>query len=103
MIAAAAIFVSITIAQIQAPTANAYPVGGVDIQGWCKSQFSATYAVGTTVNPKDALTWKCTYLGVPARNVNMDAACRRQYGSTAWAMLYDRWNAYSWKCWTPSR
>lgn len=73
---------------------------GVNVYGYCLSQFGFKQAVGTTVNPSNAYSWKCTYLGVPlSYGVNMHAACRFTTGrSWAYAGLSNPSNAYSWYC-----
>lgn len=72
----------------------------VDVKGYCLSQFGAKYLVGTTVNPSNAYSWKCTYAGVPLPyGIDMNAACRFTTGrSYSYAGLSDSRNAYSWYC-----
>lgn len=72
----------------------------VDILGYCKSQFSLTQVVGTTVNPSDAYSWRCTYFGVPLPyGIDMNAACRFTTGlNYAYATVSNPSNAYSWRC-----
>lgn len=82
-----------------APTAAAgRQVGGVDVDGWCKSQVSATWASGTSVDRNNAYSWKCTYLGAPWRGIDMNAACARTYGGGAYAGVGNTRDAYSWHC-----
>lgn len=73
---------------------------GVDVYGYCKSQFGFKPAVGTSVNAGNAYSWRCTYFGVPlSYGVDMNAACRYTTGrSWAYAGLRDTRNAYSWYC-----
>ncbi len=72
----------------------------VDVLGYCKSQFSLQNVVGTTVNPSDAYSWKCTYLGVPLfYGIDMNAACRfTTHLSYAYATVGNPADAYSWRC-----
>ncbi|MDR6508066.1 hypothetical protein [Arthrobacter oryzae] len=73
---------------------------GVDVYGYCKSQFNFKPAVGTTVNPSNAYSWRCTYFGIPlSYGIDMNAACRFTTGRYwAYAGLRDSRNAYTWYC-----
>lgn len=83
---------------VQAPVASAAIVGGVDVAGYCASFVANKSLSGTRVNSSDAYSWRCTYAGVNVRGVDMNAACKRQYGSAASALVLDPRNAYTWRC-----
>lgn len=73
---------------------------GVDVLGYCKSQFGAKYLVGTTVRAGDAYSWRCTYAGFPLPyGMDMTRACRSTTGAWwATATLGSSRDAYSWRC-----
>ncbi|MEU7474678.1 hypothetical protein AB0A63_01755 [Lentzea sp. NPDC042327] len=84
-----------TLAGTAAPAAAG---GGVDINGWC---------VATFQNPWHAelvhfhvFGWACQYGQDPGgrQSVDMNAACRRTYGSNSTAGYTSYNNPYSWYC-----
>jgi hypothetical protein len=86
-----------------APTAHAGYLGGVDVQGWCSTlPFQGDL---TTEAPNGAYSWKCVFTppgafagGPTKRDVDMNAACARQYGGGAWAKPLNANDAWSWRC-----
>lgn len=80
--------------------ASAATLGGVDVLGYCKSQFGMKNLVGTRVGSRAAFSWRCTYLGLPLPyGVDMSQACQFTVrNQDAYAVLRDRKNAYSWSC-----
>lgn len=93
-----AMLVGASVVGIVAPAQAA--TTSVDVLGFCKSQFGAQWLVGTTVNPSDAYSWRCTYAGVPLPyGIDMNAACRwKTHLSYAYATVGNPSNAYSWVC-----
>ncbi|MET4159071.1 hypothetical protein [Agromyces sp. PvR057] len=73
---------------------------GVDVQGYCKSQFNAAWLAGASANANDAYSWRCTYAGLRlSYGIDMNAACRWTTKSgRAYAVVGDARNAYSWYC-----
>lgn len=81
--------------------AEAAVVGGVDVNGWCKSTFNLHQIAGARVlDGGNAYSWRCTYAwgAITAWSVDMNAACKRTYGSSAWATLGNSRDPYSWRC-----
>jgi hypothetical protein len=82
------------------PASASTRVGGVNVEAEC--QFS--YGYHAYVAYWSAWGWRCNpvpgnayYKGLD-ENVDMNLACRLQYGSNAFASASDSGNPYSWSC-----
>ena len=50
-------------------------------------------------NPFNPYTWKCRWLPLITRSIDMNAACRHYYGRGAYAIATNKsWAWDSWKC-----
>jgi hypothetical protein len=109
-VAAAAIIAGASLAG--ASPAYAKDLGGIDVRGWCSDNAPKNinpFTTNTTAEPQDrnnAFSWKCVYKSagwpgneVGRREVNMNAACDRQYGSPAYSNVRSKTNPWSWYCW----
>jgi hypothetical protein len=82
-----------------APAAHAETMlGGVDVNAWCKSFVGATELSGIRYDPSNAYSWRCTYLDLSWRDVDMNAACDLQYGGGAYSRPLNKHDARSWRC-----
>ena len=86
---------------IQAPPASASTrLGGVNVENEC--QFA--YGYHAYVAYWSAFGWRCNpvpgnpYYKILDKSVDMNQACRLQYGGGAFASYSDAGNPYSWSC-----
>lgn len=83
-------------------------LGGVNIQRWCASTQHAVLATTSVTRGSGAYSWRCVYrydTGLPGASnktvqegVDMNAACRLQYGNGAWSKPLNPNDANSWRC-----
>jgi hypothetical protein len=82
------------------PASASTRLGGVSVEGWC--QFAWGYHA--YIAYWSAWGWRCnpvpnnSYYKVLDKSVDMNGACRLQYGNGAWASASDAGNPYSWSC-----
>jgi hypothetical protein len=75
-------------------------VGGVDVERHCQW----AWGYHAYVAYWSAFGWRCNpvpnnaYYKILDKNVDMNAACRLQYGNNVWASYSDSRNPYSWSC-----
>lgn len=83
-----------------APSASAAtPVGGVDMQRACSTQYPSSWGLKATYgNRWDAYSWRCSSPWGYRGGIDVNRACVDQYGSGAWSGLRSRWDAFSWYC-----
>ncbi len=100
---AGGLLVAVSIAT--APQALAGELGGVDVEKYCENVNSGPLlgTVSTSRDPNNAYSWRCEYHGggldpVHTTQVDMNLACREQYGQGAYAKPSDPHNANSWHC-----
>jgi hypothetical protein len=99
--AAVTIGAVVALPALQAPHASASTrLGGVNVEAEC--QFA--YGYHAYVAYWSAYGWRCNpvpgnvyYKGLD-KSVDMNLACRLQYGSGAFASASDAGNPYSWSC-----
>ncbi len=84
--------------------------GGVNLNAQCARQVSGSRAVivddegkVTKQNkaPNRAYAWRCQLKDGSLQSMNLKAACAAQHGSTVKAEVFDKDDAYSWKCVSP--
>lgn len=83
------------------PAHAASRLGGLNLQGNCLTNSGWEHYL--TVNASNAYSWRCNYrhrktTAWISKGFDMNAVCRWQYGSGAWASVSDTKNAYSWSC-----
>ena len=98
---AAVLFVTaVGIVGLQTSAGAATRVGGVDVERVCQWD----YGYHAYVAYWSAFGWRCNpvpnnpYYKILDKNVDMNKACRLQYGQYAWASYSDPGNPYSWSC-----
>ncbi|KAA2252268.1 hypothetical protein F0L68_36670 [Solihabitans fulvus] len=80
------------------PASAATIIGGIDVGQQCSVQTWRPLEA-RLLDPNNAYSWRCyskwtqNYYGV-----DMDGACRNQYGAGAFSVVLDPNNAYSWRC-----
>lgn len=84
--------------------------GGVNLNAQCARQAPGSRAVivdeankVTKQNsaPNRAYNWRCQLRDGSLQSLNLNAACAAQHGVTAEAEVFDKNDAYSWKCISP--
>lgn len=72
---------------------------GLNLNGYCRT----LYGANATAHPKraDALGWVCRVLNQPDRSIDMNAVCKKDFGSLAIATLRGI-HSSNWKCILPS-
>ena len=72
--------------------------GGINIDAYCQYRFLGS-ARAQLVPPYNVYSWVCRYIGGQAYGINLNDACKWQYGRW-WASAAYRsyWNPYSWYC-----
>lgn len=77
-------------------------LGGVSVYDACRYQYSAAYAWEVFVLPDtyNVMGWRCYLNHIHSGYVELDlnAECRREYGSLARATYDDFNDPYSWYC-----
>jgi len=69
------------------------------MQRACNDQYGAHFGYRAEVrNQRDAYSWRCTKPWDDRRGIDVNLACRTQYGWGAYAGLGSRYNPYSWYC-----
>lgn len=76
-----------------AASASAAVLGGVDLDGYCKS----IGYWGVVLESHDAYGWRCQRATERA-HISMTAACRWQYGNPAARDVLPALGPYDWKC-----
>lgn len=72
--------------------------GGLDLNGYCQSR-GYSHA---TLTQHNAHGWVCVHANGSTTGMDLNAACQRQYGSSAPRAVYaDFNNPYSWTCQAP--
>jgi hypothetical protein len=86
-------------ATAQETPAGEWPLGGVDMQGYCRSRgYSRADLQGAT-----AYDWRCVDISGRRDQISMTDACRWQYATTEVIdRVADFYNPYSWQCWGTS-
>jgi hypothetical protein len=73
--------------------------GGVDITGWCRQYYNSGNFNAVLV-AYNVYGWRCQYGSDTGTrlNVDMNAACARQYGNPGTAGFRNYNDPYSWYC-----
>ncbi len=72
--------------------------GGVNMQSACDTQYPGWGTRATVLNQSDAYSWRCVAGNGSAYSINVNLACRSQYGGGSYAGLGSSTNPYSWYC-----
>lgn len=93
---------------VMAPKAEAATnLGGVDLRSHCRATLGGSHTYVENRSPYNAYSWKCwygnqlnwwTFRWAGPYSIDVNAACRRQYGGGAWAYTSNSSNPYSWRC-----
>jgi len=82
------------------PPASAATLGSPNLGGYCnfKHGTNVLFSAGP-LNLFDAYSWRCTLPpGSPVDGIDVNAACRWQYGNGAYGYTTNRNWAHSWQC-----
>ena len=77
------------------------PNHSVDVNRACKATHGNNATAVPRDNRSDAYAWVCRVAGQPDVNLDMQAACRLEYGGEAIATLVGL-SLYDWRCLTPA-
>ncbi|MFE9580941.1 hypothetical protein ACFYO1_31510 [Nocardia sp. NPDC006044] len=87
-------------ALIAVAPAQAGVLGGIDVQRACRANHGGDVWWNATLVTQDAFGWRCYSDKVMKydNGIDMNAACRAQYGNRAKAHAFNVHDPYSWVC-----
>jgi hypothetical protein len=100
-VTSAAVFVLIAAGLLagSTPASASDVLGGIDMQRACNTQYyDAFHYRAVLLNEHDAYSWRCVKDSDTSNQIDLDLACKIQYGADARAGLTFWWNPYSWYC-----